>query len=567
MTHRIGRLSVFWMLAFMASFCHAQLSVTVDRNQITEAEILRLTIIINNPVQSFNPDFSSVETDFNILSMSGPNRKSSITYINGRNTSVSSVSWELRLHAKRPGRLLIPSFKIGDMVSQPINISVTRQSVNQQRVTQRFVFFETTVDRSETYVQAQIIYTVRLFYVDNISGDFPGPPDVGNSIIEAIENEHRYNTIKYGRGYNVLEKSYAIYPQKSGELTIPREAFSGSKVGRGFFSTREPIMTLSRPHTIKVKPKPVAFTGGQWLPARELLIAESWSEQPPVFKVGEPVNRTLTIIADGLAASLLPPFENIEIAGTKTYRDPPTEEQQTSPNGIVSIRTTIVGIVPTRPGSITIPEIKIPWWNTQTDSLELAVIPESTYTVEGSATDPASISQPLFLPSIPGSGSDKVTIPSSGSTQPAFWMIVSGCLALAWLMTLMLWLRQYHLGSRAPSPADGVQLAHVRDTADLYRRLVSACQKNQPSATQNLLFLWGKAKFPSIDSTRELAGELDSEQLEAEINQLETCLYSPEPDTAWNGKTLLKLLAELNSLTVKKPRKTSLAETLNPVSS
>ena len=83
-------------------------------------------------------------------------------------------------------------------------------------------------------------------------------------------------------------------------------------------------MTLSRPHTIKVKPKPVAFTGGHWLPARELLIAESWREPPPVFKVGEPVNRTVTIIADGLAAAVLPPTENIDIAGTKTYRKPPT---------------------------------------------------------------------------------------------------------------------------------------------------------------------------------------------------------------------------------------------------
>jgi len=564
MIHPIGKTITFWLLCSLASLSYAQLSVNVDRRQISEADVLKLTIQVTNPTGTINPDFSFLEKDFNIIGVSGPNRKSSTTFINGRNTSTSSIQWELSLHPKRLGRVIIPAFRLGNEVSKQITIQVVPQSAAQKQATERLVFFETSVDRKTTYVQGQVIYTVRLFYVDNISGDFPGAPAITNAVIETIENERRYDTLRNGQRYYVLEKSYAIYPQKSGTLTIPRQAFSGSKVGRGFFSTRESITRLSESHTISVQPKPAAFPGPDWLPARALQVTESWSEAPPVFIVGEPVNRTLKISADGLAASLLPPFDNFEIEGTKTYRDPPADDQQTSQTGIVSSRTTIIGIVPTRPGSITIPEIRIPWWNTETDSLELALIPAATYAVSASETEQPEIrTTPLVAPVTDALPADITNITDVARTSP-FWMLIAASLAAGWLITLLLWQRQYH--NSIGRPALETDTTRSSDTAsELLSRLVAACRKNQPDTARNLLFLWGQARYPAAASSHELASKLGSEQLAAEIRQLESCLFSAKADANWNGNSLASIVMELNGQTTTKPKQTALVGTLNPV--
>ncbi|HIG42404.1 MAG: BatD family protein [bacterium] len=544
----------------ITSSAFAQLSVTVDRTQITEADLVRLNIRVDNVTTSSNPDFGALERDFEILAALGPNQNSRISIVNGRQTSEVHTTWELRLRARRLGQLIIPAFKIGDQSSQPIRIEVVKQSAAMKQKMDQLVFFDTSVDHTNIYVQGQIIYTIRLFYIENISGDFPAPPELGDAVIETIESERRYDTITNGRRYYVLEKRYAIYPQRSGELVIPRQAFSGSRVGRGFFSTREPIMALSKPHTITVSPRPPSYQGKHWLPARSLEVTESWSQNPPGFKVGEPINRTLIISVEGLAASLLPVFENIEIEGAKTYKDPAVEDQTANENGIFATRSVMIGIVPTRAGTIRIPEISIPWWNTVTDKAEIATISSREFLVE------ASVNVQSEAPQIPVN--PPVSEPLAPSTQPLTtmqtnpWVAVSATIGLLWLITVVLWWRQTArkkeklLEPSDPDPA-------ISETA-LFKRLMDACRTDDAITARNLLFLWGKASYPSIDSTRELAQITGSDALLDEISALETCLYSPSADSAWQGAKLAKLVSELKSQGNTKIKRPALVEFINP---
>ena len=77
---------VFTSVVFTSS-ASAQLSVTVDRTQITEADLLRLSIRVDDATTAKNPDFSALERDFDILAASGPNQSSRISIVNGRQTS------------------------------------------------------------------------------------------------------------------------------------------------------------------------------------------------------------------------------------------------------------------------------------------------------------------------------------------------------------------------------------------------------------------------------------------------------------------------------------------------
>ena len=107
--------------------------------------------------------------------------------------------------------------------------------------------------------------------------------------------------------------------------------------------------------------------------------------------VGEPINRVLSMHAKGLPGSLLPPFKELEIGNIKTYVDPPDVSESAEEDGLVSSSITTVGIVPTIAGPITLPEIRIPWWNTQTDSEEVVVIPAATYDVLPSVGSDANV--------------------------------------------------------------------------------------------------------------------------------------------------------------------------------
>ncbi len=563
MNHPTGKLILSAVLLLVTTSSIAKLSVSIDRNKISEADVVRLSIRIDDPGSTVNPDFSALEKDFEILRRTGPNQNSKFTTTNGRTTSEIYVTWEFSLRPRRLGQLTIPSLQIATERSRPIAISVIAQTSAMKRQMDQYVFFDTSVDFTETYVQGQILYTVKLYYIEGLSGDFPPAPQIADAVIETIENERRYDSIVNNRRYYVLEKSYAIYPQRSGELFIPKQTFSGTRGGSRFFSTsRERVNAISQSHSIKVKPRPSSFPGEHWLPAKNLELSELWNENPPVFKVGEPINRALTITVDGLADSLLPPFRGLEIEGTKTYTDPADRSQQVGPEGIISTSITTIGIVPTRAGQITIPEINVPWWNTQTDKLQIATIPAATYQVLDSALPDTTTPQPTGERVVPLSQISATNTPVQTAQSP-FWMYISGALTAVWVMTLLLWWRQNQQRANLTPVAVAEEVPGSSET-ELFRRLITACKSNEAATARNLLFMWGKARFATIDSTRELASITESEALAEEITALETCLYSPASNETWNGKSLIAILNELNKKKTLRKKKTVLPETLNP---
>ncbi|MCB1647484.1 MAG: BatD family protein, partial [Pseudomonadales bacterium] len=215
------------LIAFgtFSQLAQASLTTSVDRRKVTDADILTLRIRLDNSTAT--PDFSAIEQDFTILRTLGPNRSSRTTIINGNTTSEVYTEWVLQIRPKKLGELQIPALTADGFRSSPIPVSVTRRSAQDQQRINQYVFFDTTVDTEKVYVQGQIIYTIKLYYVDSISGQFPPEPKIDDAIIETVEAEKRYDAIVKNRRFYVLEKSYAIYPQHNGKLTIPGEVFYG----------------------------------------------------------------------------------------------------------------------------------------------------------------------------------------------------------------------------------------------------------------------------------------------------------------------------------------------------
>ena len=543
----------------LASAAWAGLTATVDRSIISDLDLMTLTVRASDDTADAAIDFSSLSQDFEIITESS-RQNSSMSIINGRRTSAVYKDHVLTLSPKRMGNLFIPSFRAGSERSQPITIRVQQQTASQRQRMNQYVFFETLVDTNDTYVQGQIIYSVKLFHTEGIGGDFPPPPSLPDTVVETLENEMRYESVVDGQRYYVLEKRYALFPQRSGPLEIPRERFVGTRGRGGVFSQQQRVNATSESHTIKVKTIPSSFSGANWLPAKELVVQEAWTEINPVFRVGEPVNRQLAISATGLSDAVLPQLGEMEVANAKVYADPPATENRVSQDGLTALQITTVGIVPIKEGDLVLSETRIPWWNTQTDREEIAIVPASTYQV---------------LPALnETSNAPTVTVPLSALNPPTFvsgpakpyWQWAAITLGFLWLLSTWQWLRlrlQLRKLESAKINRHETPVFSNPDESREFSELKKACTRNRAADTHRHLFMWGKARFPQIHSVLGL-GKLDP-RLAEQIILLETHLYGEGDKDSWRGNDILKMATELRKRKVKKHKDSAIQTELNPI--
>ena len=367
---------------FASASAQAEFQAYVDRNPVAVDESFTLTLKSDENPDS-NPDLTVLQNDFDVL---GQTRGSSIQIINGNATQ--STHWQISLIAKRSGQLTIPAIKAGKQTTQPITLNVT--AADQAKAAQQSgeLFVEVSAEPRTAYVQQQMIFTARLYRNVNIGNGstlsdpkFPGM----DAVVERLGDDRNYQATHNGQAYAVIERRYAVYPQKSGQFSSEPVQFDGdiieARQGGGIFmfdpfnqSSRHKRVN-SKSVTFSIKPVPAALGGIPWLPASKLQLTEQWSENPPQFIVGEPITRTLVISSSGLTASQLPALGSKAIEGFKLYPDQPALKNDKDGNGIKGVRTQKIAVMPMRAGYYTLPEIEIRWWNINTDQEEVARLP------------------------------------------------------------------------------------------------------------------------------------------------------------------------------------------------
>ena len=555
-------------------FCLWQSSVlaaaiaTVDRTEISEFELLSLRLRASEEHADLAPDFSGLERDFQILSTQ-TSQSSSFTLTNGGITSLAHKDYVLSLKPQRLGTLNIPSIQVGNAATAPINIRVTKQSAAARQQMNQLVFFESEVDTTVAYVQGQILHRLKLFYTQGSTGQFPQPLVLDDAIVEVIDNEKRYQRVVNGRSYYVIERRTAIFPQRSGTLLLPPETFIGTFSTGGFRSQSRPINAVSKAHRITVKRVPASFSGTDWIPAKSLLLSGAWSSAPPSFRVGEPTNRVLKLSALGLSASLLPAFSEVSVPNVKIYSDPPATEKQIVADGIMVTQVTNISILPTQVGTLTLPEIRIPWWNITTDQEAVAILPAATYQILPAAG--IGVPAPPRVPG-PGSAFDR----STPEPLPGFpvWQYIA--LALGCLLLIATWqwfsvVRQLRAVQSADRQQD-TQSWEDPDEASHYRALIQACRGHQAATAQAQLLLWARAQYPQLHALSDLEGVVPAEVVE-EIAALEAVLYRAGNQPEWQGNRLARRVtalreerqAEQRSSSALRARRGALSGGLNPV--
>ncbi|MGZ8183522.1 MAG: BatD family protein [Methylobacter sp.] len=515
----------------------AQISVSFDRNPVSLDESFQIIFTANDTPDN-DPDFGPLEQDFEIL---GQSQSSNSSWINGQ--SSKTIQWTLSVMAKHPGSLVVPAVKFGDDESQPASILVTEATDNKAVNTDDDLFLEVEANPQSPYVQSQVLYTVRLYRRVDIAQAALNEPELGDAVIEKLGDDSNYNTQINGVNYLVTERKYAIFPQKSGSVTIKPLLLTAEVVANrrpnfnGFFNsqTTRTRKISSKSVTLDVKPAPATFTGKHWISAEQLVLKEEWSGDNQQMKVGEPLTRTLTLLAKGTTVGQLPELN----AGKpddqlKIYPDQPVLQEQKKPEGLIAFREEKIAIIPSKAGFYKLPAIEIPWFNSQSQKMEIAKIPETTIT----AVEAAGIQPDIAAPVAPAvQQPQKIeTTPIAQPQQQNVWLWVSVFLASGWLATLV-----YLLIKRpAKKPVVEKSEREIR-LEDSIKSLKKACADNNAAAAKDAMLAWGRQK--SGATSLGAIAELSDARLRDEILNLNQVLYGKSGEQ-WQGKKLFQAFVE-----------------------
>ncbi|NOS74356.1 MAG: protein BatD, partial [Methyloglobulus sp.] len=366
--------------------------------------------------------------------------------------------------------------------------------------------------------------------------------------------DSNYNTVVDGVSYLVTERKYAIFPQKSGTMTIKPLSLTAAVIMdrqpdfRDFFGSRmtKTKRVLSKEVTLNVKPAPSSFTGKDWLAAEKLELSQEWSGDIQQMKVGEPLTRTLTLRGEGTTVGQLPELNKVVTdANLKTYPDQPVLNEQKLSGGISASRQEKIALIPATAGKHVLPAIEIPWFNTKSQAIEIARIPETTINVVGAIDNqPEAIKSPKLLatPAAPITKAESNTqVPvNNGVPQSSIWLWVSLFLALGWMATVI-----YFLQRRPKNPiTDDKEINRLKRETSLkesLKKLKEACASNDAQAAKKALLEWGKQKFDA-SSLGSIADYCDA-RLRNEILYLNQALYSKD-NNEWTGKKLMQAFTE-----------------------
>lgn len=545
---------ILMLLAAMASQAMAANDLTVepDRTRLYEGEVLTLTVkgSTNIDINLSNlfefdmsslpkPDIEKVEDDFEIL---GRNQQYSIRTIN--NEMVGEITWTYQLAPKNTGKLTIPSLTFRDSSSDPVDVEVVSGTPPDQEADEsRDSFIELSADKDEVYVQEQLVLTIKLFFTGNLIRGELSEPEHPSALVESLGKQNEYTRYRDGVRYRVVERRYAIFPQEEGELSLQPIKFEGqARNNEGQLKFLRDDATL---FDIPVKGVPASFSGDTWLPARNLELDSSGLPDNESLTAGQNLTRSLSLQADGLPSETLPPFPEDAPEGVRAYPEKPERTTTPGGEGLASRLEQTIALVPVQPGDVVLPEIRIPWWDTESDSEKVAVIPARTLTVKAipgqiEKLPPASAEDNSATNSEPDIEPSTETEPDAG-----LWPWATLAVLALWLATLAAW---WVSGRRSRHSAAAESPTEMREKA-LFRDLCEAAKEGS-SATTDLLVRWMAARYPDhafrsvVDVNRFVADK----ELAAEIEGLQQRLFGAPEERAsapWSGDRLVTTLIRI----------------------
>ena len=458
----------FLLLPLFTVWAADDVTVTLglDRVEATLADTVRMEIRVSGSRKSDAPPVLQGLESFLVTNGGTSSR---VEIINGKVTS--GVDYIYFIQPKKTG-----TFKIG-----PIRVTIdgkTFESESHSLVVRATtqpggsdpgpVFVKASVSAQDTYVDEQIIYTLKLYYRVNVGNLSLSLPEMEYLTFQQLDRPLEYASTYQGLSYQVLEVRHALMVSKPGAFVINPSQLKmtvsqpGSRSRSDNFFNNFPGFSSGRPLTLTTDPidlhvkalpkegRPADFTGlvGMFQMTSTL--------EPPSLKAGESATLTIQVKGRG-TVNRIPDLDLPEMNFVRTYSDQPVLETGQDRQGIVGTKTMKWALVPEKAGEYKVPFLSLSFFNPQTNKYHtlatpahhLSVLPgkpENSVAVLNSLSDTSNTAAGTLKKEIQQLGEDilpihtdavDLTLPfASLSKGWLFWLALVGPLSL-YLMLLV----------------------------------------------------------------------------------------------------------------------------------
>lgn len=402
-------------LALLIPFqARADISLTLelDRAEAVPGDSIRMVVSLSGVRESESDPVISGLENF-IVNPGG--RSSRIEIMNGNVTK--GVDYTYFLQPKKVGTFQIgpARIKVDDRSVQSNHVSLVVKKASAQGDQSGDIFLKTELSKDNVFVEAQTIYTLRLFYRIRIRDVSLGLPENPELTFKQLGKPGEYQRTIGGQPYQVLEVRYALTASAAGEFPLEPARMVMQVVQRNrrslfnnFFD--DPFSSPSRPQTVVSEPlvltvhpipdagRPADFSG---------LVGDfklSSTLEPDHIKAGE--SATLTVQVTGVGnVNRIPDLKVPEPAQTKVYADQPTIQTENTEAGSGGTKIMKWAFVPEKPGIVEIQPLSVSFFDTGSGAYKKLETPAYSLSVEP-GREPAPV---VVQPSAPQQKAEETT--------------------------------------------------------------------------------------------------------------------------------------------------------------
>ena len=518
------------LISAMPLWAMTQLQASVDKNPVLAGEFFILTISADDTIKNDQPDTSALLKDFVVGPMSVSTRTNIV------NGSISKqTNWSVKLMTRDAGDYTIPSFNVAGISSQPIALKVAERSKETEQ--NNDIFIKSSMSSDSLFVQEAGVYTVKLYLAKELLDGNLTSPSMPDAQLSQIGKQQEEYELVDGKRYLVITREYLVQPQKSGIYTIDAPVFQG-RIRQNY--RQLDVSAMGDSTTVEIKPIPSDYQGA-WLPSELVNLDEQWQPDSDTVEVGTPITRTLTLTALGITKEQLPDIELTEVQGIRSYPDEKENNHLVRDGRVISQQTASYALLPQTPGTYTLPEVSVPWYNTKIKRISYATLPARTITVTPSSLTNTTISAPAISQPVNEKPQVEQPVRTVQINNTPLWLIIACAIGyLLWLITLVLWWRNKGTPPSGKAPATKAQ---GDSTAAALARLQTHAKNANLSAFHHELNCYAKLRTQqSSNAIDGLTLQINDEQLTQQVAKLRAALYSSHDGTV-ELALILKVLA------------------------
>ncbi|WP_440876518.1 hypothetical protein [Thalassotalea sp. PLHSN55] len=181
--------------------------------------------------------------------------------------------------------------------------------------------------------------------------------------------------------WSIQRWELVMYPLASGKITLPEFPVHAQVIDKN-----------GKPLDVTLFTKPLSFNahlpsgqlteGKKWLAAKSLAVEQEWQFSSEKLKVGDAVTRTITMDASDAISVLLPELMTEKIDDNYQRYNKPVRFIDSANRGEYKAKKTEESVyILQEGGSVTLPELSISFWNTESETLETITLEGQTLAV------------------------------------------------------------------------------------------------------------------------------------------------------------------------------------------